>query len=56
MAGADAREAWHVEVGDELLKQYHVTVAPGAGKGTDPFPVVGDDPDTHIVPEYAVSV
>lgn len=57
IAGAASRLAEHVTVGDELLKHDHVTVFPGAGNGTAPFPTVGDEPDTQrLLGEYAVSV
>ena len=56
LTGAEPRVAEQCDVGDERLAQSHDTVSPCAGKGTDPFPVVGDEPDLQIVPEYAVSV
>lgn len=54
--GAAAREAEQSTVGEERLKHVHVTVFPGAGKGTLPFPTVGDEPALQRRPEYAVSV
>lgn len=54
--GAAAREAEQSTDGDDLLKHVHVTVAPGAGKGTLLFPTVGDEPVPQRRPEYAVSV
>ena len=52
--GAAAREAQQSTLGEDLLKHVHVTVFPGAGKGTLLFPTVGDEPDTQRDPEYAV--
>ena len=52
--GAAAWEAEQFDDGDDRLKHVQVTVFPGAGKGTLPFPTVGDEPDTQRDPEYAV--